>query len=423
MLIVPVAFMGVLALGFFNHAFGVAVFMAFLGFWWRHRRRTSVRAMAGYAVLGLLLYLAHLMALVMTGFAVAVISTSWLGHALRRVRPVRWRHLLRGFVSRAVAPALPTVPLLIAGLRVIGQDDAFREGAGGIALEWPTWQKLTVLISGRFLENHSEIERIPAAVLLFLIVIMARSIIGISGRDSLRSPFFVLAVSVTVLYFFLPNEFLIDWVHARLLPYVYVAWAAWLVSAPADRPANDRALPWPLRPGVVVAVVAGVVIVGSGARTLRVLEIDGFIREYVSVAEEIAEGSTLLALRLDLPEAEALSTADVLLQTVGYVAMETRGVDLRNWQIHTGMFPVRFRDGLDPYHSMAGDAWFVRAPDLIRPTDYQRATGHPIDYVLLWGHADSLPPGSPLAEDLADHYRLVHTTAPRGVMRLFRFAE
>ena len=422
-LLVPIAFMAVIILGFFNHAFGVAVFMAFLGFWWRHRQRMSLSAIAGYAAIGALLYLTHLMAVVLTGFAVAVMSLAWLIHAYRRLGLARWRHLLRGFTGRALAPALPTLPLLIIGLRVTAQDDAFREGAGGIALEWPNLHKIFLLFSGQPITNHSEIERLPAVIFVILIVLMGRSIIGLSGKRSLRSSFFVLSASITILYLILPNQFLIDWVQVRLLPYVYVAWIGWLISALAGQPGIDRRLPWLLRRSVVVATVAGIVVVSSGARTARVLEIDGFIQEYVSVADEIAEGSTLLGLRLDLPEAEALSPADLFLQTVGYVAVATRGIDLRNWQIHTGMFPVRFRDGLDPYHTLARDIQFVGDPLSIRPTDYQRTTGHAVDYVLLWGHADSLVPGSPLADDLASHYAHVHTTEPRGVMRLYRLTE
>ena len=422
-LLVPIALMSVIILGFFNHAFGVAVFMAFLGFWWRHRQRMSPSAIAGYAAIGVLLYLTHLMALVLTGFAIAVMSLAWLLDAYRRLGLARWRHLLRGFAGRAVAPALPTLPLLIFGLRVTGQDDAFREGAGGIALEWPSWPKILLLFSGQPIKNHSEIEWLSAAVFMILIVVMGRSIIGLSGKRSIRSSFFVLSASITVLYLVLPNQFLIDWVYVRLLPYVYVAWIGWLISALAAQPKIDPSLPWPLRQRVVVATVAGIIVFSSGARTMRVLEIDGFIQEYVSVADEIAQGSTLLGLRLDLPEAEALSPADLFLQTVGYVAMATRGIDLRNWQVHTGMFPVRFRDGLDPYHALASDTQFVWEPLSIRPTDYQRTTGHAVDYVLLWGHADSLVPGSPLDDDLRRHYTHVHTTEPRGVMRLFRLAE
>lgn len=422
-LFLPLIFPAVLALGFFNHAFGMAVFLAFLGFWWCRRERVSASTILGYLALGCLAYATHLIALVMIGFAIATLTISWMVKMLALPRCRSLRSILMGLVSRALVPALVTLPLLVIGLRVAGQEDAFRAGAGGFAFEWPTLQKVMILLGGWSITGHDQREAVVAASFVGLLLILAIALFRADGRRARRSPFLTLAGATTVLYMVLPNEFLIDWVTLRMAPYVYLTWVAWLIHAmPAGiSPLSER--PRPLRPAIVASAIAAIVVAGTALRTLRAVEIDSFIGEYVSVGDHMASGSSMLALRLDYPEAEALSRADLFLQMVGYIAVETGGIDLKNWQIHTGMFPVRYRDGMDPYHVLASDTQFIAYPETIRPTDYHAATGHPVDYVLLWGEAESLPPDSVLAADLAAHYELIHVSEPRGAMRLFRLAD
>ena len=422
-LFLPLVFTAVFALGFFNHAFGMAVFLAFLGFWWRRRERVSVSTILGYLALGCLAYLTHLIALVMIGFAIATLTIAWMVKVLWLPRRRPLKPVLMGLVSRALVPALVTLPLLVIGFRVTAQEDAFRAGAGGIALEWPTVEKVMVLLGGWSITGHDQREAVVAAGFVGLLLILAWALIKGNSRRARRSPFLVLAGATTALYLVLPDEFLIDWVSLRMAPYVYLTWAAWLIHAMPAKASPLAGRPWPLRPMLIGSAVAAVVVCGTALRTLRALEIDRFIGEYVSVGDHMAPGSSILALRLDYPEAEALSRADLFLQMVGYIAVETGGIDLKNWQIHTGMFPVRYRDGMDPYHVLASDTQFIAYPETIRPTDYHAATGHTVDYVLLWGEADSLPFDSALASDLADHYDLIHISEPRGAMRLFRLAD
>ena len=422
-LFLPLIFTAVFALGFFNHAFGMAVFLAFLGFWWRRRGRASVSTIIGYLALGCLAYLTHLIALVMIGFAIATLTIPWMVKVLWSSRRRSLKPVLMGLVSRALVPALVTLPRLVIGLRVTGQEDAFRAGAGGIALEWPTLEKVMVLLGGWSITGHDQREAAVAAGFVGLLLILAVALIRGDSRRARRSPFLILAGATTALYLVLPNEFLIDWVSLRMAPYVYLTWAAWLIHAMPAKASPLVGRSWPLRPMLIGSVIAVVVVSGTAFRTLKAVEIDGFIGEYVSVGDHMAPGSSMLALRLDYPEAEALSRADLFLQMVGYVAVETGGIDLKNWQIHTGMFPVRYRDGMDPYHVLASDAQFIAYPETIRPTDYHAATGHTVDYVLLWGEAGSLPRDSVLAADLAAHYELIHVSEPRGAMRLFRLTD
>ncbi len=417
-LFLPLAFTPLFVLGLYNLSFGIAVFMVYLGFWWRHQGKATIGVFAGYGMLAGLAYLSHLLALSLIGLAVATLSVAWL---IRQWSAggegARWPVLVRGFLVRTGVPAATALPLWLVGLIVLGSDDAFKGGADGLPFAWPSLQRVMMLLIGTAVTTHGGLERVAGALFILVLLVLAVHRARHHPR-SLAHPLFVLTALLIALYLFLPSRYVISWIEYRLTPFVLIALVCWLAASGQARPAGESR---GARAFIAVAA-ALVILLAAGGRVDRFRQIDALTDDYVSAAAHIEPRSTILALRLLPPAGAGVAAPPTFLQTVGYVAIEADGIDLKNYQLQSGIFPVRYRPDIDPYDHLADDNQFVGAPETIAPSRYRTETGREVDYVLLWGDMATLAPDTVLARELAAHYQL-HYTSPGGLMRVFRRQE
>lgn len=411
-----VTFHALLLLGFYNTSFAIALFLLAIGFWLRRRRRTDLPTLAGYAAISLVAYVTHLSAVASTCLAIFFATVGLVASDLRTAGPAAaWRRLL----SHGIWPAIGFAPVLALCLGFLfrGGGEMAAAGAAGIGL--PDLARLIGLVRLEAFIGHEGREIVVTIGLALTLYWAART--GVRyGSGWVNAGLFILG-GFAVLYLVMPFQFDVRWMPTRLMPYALLGALLWIAGM-------MRGLPEPRRvatTGIVVLSALALTLVGTGLRLVRWSEIDQFQDEYTSANAMIEPNATLLALRLSR-EIDGQAPSDrieIMLQMPGYIAAERNVIDLKHFQAHTGAFPLVFRETVDPYRHLLTDAQILMSPETIRPTDYREATGQTVDYVLLWGEEDALPAESPLAADLSRHYELIHTSEPRGAMRLYRLAD
>ncbi len=103
--------------------------------------------------------------------------------------------------------------------------------------------------------------------------------------------------------------------------------------------------------------------------------------------------------------------------------MERSVVDIKNYQASSGIFPIVFRKGVNPYPHLASDQEIVSKPPQVDLARYTARTGKTIDYVIIWGRLpqlDDTPEGQRLANQLAEAYDHIYTSPRRQLTNLFR---
>lgn len=423
----PFAFSALTHLGFFNSAFAVAFFLFAYGFWLRHRDRADALTVAGYVVLGAVLYFCHLSALGLTCLAIAFTTggqmTIDLVHDARR-RQFDLQSMLRRFLRWAVLPALGFAPALALSLDFLMAGSGATQTATGLAAAAPpSWHRLVALIGVDVLIGHSRWEVLVPVVFLVSLRALVWSVL--QGRDGNRdwlNGVLVCFLGILLIFLVTPYQFHVRWMPTRLMPYVYLTLLLWFASlvpgAGVQRVTRLRC--------IVVGSILAITVIAVPIRTERYARIDDLMVELMSGASKVAPNSTILALRLDQPF-DGLAASDrieVLLQIGSYLAVERRGVDIKNFQMHTRQVPVVFRREVWPHRLLAGDAVLIRAPLDTDVLGYADRSGRPIDYVLLFGDADAFPvdpDAHRLTAQLAEAYQLLHVSPEYGHARLYGY--
>ena len=140
-------------------------------------------------------------------------------------------------------------------------------------------------------------------------------------------------------------------------------------------------------------------------------EVNAELAEYMSVASGIEPGRTILPVQFNSRGPGRLQGLYGLpmRHVAGYVALRRGGLDLSNYEGRTGLFPLIFRDEVNPGVHIGGLEDEPPSPTYV---DYHRRTPGSVDYVLVW---DPLGTGS-WKPGLT---RLVGVS-PKGWARLYR---
>lgn len=138
----------------------------------------------------------------------------------------------------------------------------------------------------------------------------------------------------------------------------------------------------------------------------------------------IAENSTLIGLRLHnrLQGRPFPANVDVLIQASSRIASLRHSVDLKNFQGQSSDHPIQFRPGVAATAALGGNAAITALPPRVDLMAYERQTGRPIDYVLLYGFRDAVEDKDALARldaQLRENYRLIYVSEPRGFVHLY----
>jgi hypothetical protein len=453
---IPLAHHALLTYGFYNSTFAFVFFLLMVGFWLRHAENGGARALAGYVVLAAGCYVCHLSGLIMAIVAIAVAATFRTMRDLlaRRPRP-SWPEAARGFFRRAVLPALGTLPAAVLALSFLLMN-RLGEDAGAQIMEVapPSLARIGALLTASVMAQYNAEELVGTTLfMLGVLGVLAVSFFAKTQAQRLvragrRSDLLAVFVVFTIIYLMVPFQLYVQWLPLRLQPYVLLALLLWLASRiPMDerarsgshagrdsawRPVSDherrtRRLRGHMRAGTA-GVVLGVMLLLTSDRVRTIHDLNQYISEIAALAQDIEPGSTLLALPLGRNSLGAASTDRhyTLIQLGSYLAVANKSIDLKNYQLHTSVVPIVFRSEVWPWRHIASDADFITRPLIADVTRFRRATGRPVDAVILFGEPAALPTDLsryPLTRALSADYRLAGVSEPRGIARLYLFRE
>ncbi len=207
----------------------------------------------------------------------------------------------------------------------------------------------------------------------------------------------------------------------RFLPYSYVLLILWLGTV--------KFSPHIWR----VAALAGALCAGAlfVYRIPLHAMLNANLREFVSAAAFIEDDSAVLPLILVKDDNAYPPTGFVLpnmrysevLHAVGYVALSSSIATLNDYQASKGYFPLRYKEETNPvrYLSERGLEGLERPPFAFDLQAYREETGAVVDYLLLWGNLDEVRERPDVRAMLSQlgAYDLVHTSEPRGLMRVY----
>jgi hypothetical protein len=358
--------------GFYNFSISLGLFFFALGFWWRRRSGLDLSTAVKLNLLLWLCYFTHILSFVLS---LASIGVLWLV----TLRKETWRrHLLH------IPALLPQVPLPLWFFRTLGTET--------LPAPWPLDQLWRYFIRLEVLFTFDELQRRGAKRLVFVFLILAvltflRGNVRWSGRRPRlvfreADAFLLLAGLFVLLYFFSPGGMSGgSLVKDRLSLYPYLLLLPWLAPrVPSVRTA-----------GVAVLAVLAALNLGYLVHWYRIL--DGDIRQYLAGLERVRPDTRLLPILFDNRGSAARSA--VLGHAASYAALEKGLIDWDNYEAITGLFPVRFREGVREL-----DQGVIETqPDIVPVRSYRRR----VDYVYTW----KMPPDALLAHRLRKHYRLV----------------
>lgn len=407
-----------LAFGFYNFSFSTVVFLAWFGYWWRHRHTLGLATIVGHALFAAVAYTTHIFAFVVSVFAIAVAgATSIFSAALRSRRAGAGNPPFavgRSFVTHALPPFLGSLPELAACLHFLLGRFGEHTVAGAAAVgASPLLPRLQQFLASSSLAPYDNSEFMVTAMIapICLATAMLLAFKSRGRSDGHAIVFGALFVAFLTLYLLMPPQWLVRWMPPRFQPLVLVTLLLWLAALiPASiKPAHWKA--------IGVAGLA-LVVLSVAARAPVFSTLNGYYRELASTAPHIRENSRLIALRLHGSPAKL----DVLIQAGSRIADLRHSVDLKNFQGQSEDHPIQFRAGVGAAKALGGDAAIISLSPQIDLMAYERQTGAPIDYVIVQGFPGAAFNQAGLARleaQLREHYLLVYASRPRGFARLY----
>jgi hypothetical protein len=415
-------------MGFYNFCLSLPLFFFMIGAYVAVRGRMSRRLVAWLIPLATVLYFAHVIS-----FGLALLSLSTLAVWFTLYEFLRERgaasDAVRGLLGGLARRAVEIFVLFLPGLVFAFGLASSRSGQ----LRWlPLTRLWQILSRNAALVSYQPTElMLSTAVSVSFLLLTAAALFIRLRRRSLEQTDGLLLVVVALLALFLgfPDKMLGGGIISlRLAMFPFLVLVLWF-----------GAQRWPtlLRlaaqtTGTALSLGLLVLHAASYAR------LNDYLGEYVSVVREMEGGTTSLSLSLN---DRGFSTDGAPLSYVvqpfkhagGHVSGQTRGINLKNYEAGTGLFPLVYRSEVDPYKHM-GNVEETPAAVIERQgqtrvqpgfwfKDYDKRTPGRLDYVLIWqlrlwdqGH----PFVRSIRAQLAGDFELAFRSRPRGMMELYR---
>jgi hypothetical protein len=422
LLFIPTIFTMFIHMGLYNYCLSIALYLLLFGFWYPRRAAMTPLALATLAALSLGLVLVHLLGFVLLMVTAAVISLFDAVHAASGAQlSARGRTALGALARRALELGLVALPGLVVVVSFFVRHGL--DGGGDVAQD-----RLDLLLRLAVMNHLYSFARIELALYAPFVLLIA----GLVGRTALRrwragnrqlqaqDGLAFAAITVLLLYLFLPLTTKDVLVSERLLPFLFALTFIWFATATPG--------PW-LRQSIL-AVVSLVCITTAGYRLWQYDRLNGFIEEYVSAADWIAPNSTLLPIHFwhesDADTGHPLTwRINPLYHAPDHIGVERNVVNLRNLFLSPevlGYFPMRYRPERDPYLHI-GEA-IDDSPPAAEFLGYDERTGGSVDYVLVMA---TEPVGALedeeaawVADQLEHGYDLIYVSQGYGFARLYR---
>ncbi len=424
----PMAYTTVLFLGFYNTSFALVAFLLTVGYWLRHRNEASWQVFATYFFLALFCFFVHLSAVAMTGIFIGLTGTAetLLDYLdARRDGVISQSTLWRRFVSRCVVPGLayvlPAVGTMMFLLRPVA---AVPTGVGEVTI--PFYIRVARLLNGPIALAYDESEWfIVFPFVGGLVLALYHMTSNLPKRALLRDPLFVTVIGLLLLYLFLPYQTVVRWIPYRLVPYLYLGVLLWLGSAALTLRGPARGVLYSIV--LIAALLSGMAT--AVLRPLSMARVNDFLDEYVAAFEHIEPGSTVLPIpmsnKFNGEPISGYAGIDVFYQSQHYLIWETPAGILLNGQASVNYFPIVFRSEVNPFTQFDRLMPESRAYRHFDLESYREKTGVRVDYVILWGEDQNIPPPKEWPESvffsqLARDYEQVYRSPQRGLQRVYR---
>jgi hypothetical protein len=369
-----------LHMGFYNFSFSLPLFFLVLASFLRPDAKWDVKRVVGTSTLAALLFLVHPLSFVVALLSVSVMvlwqeclalrerrRSASVPDALGLAEPLGIRRL-----GAAVLGFAPGVLILLWWAFMSGRSGRFARLE--LTELWGFLSRLETLVA------YVEAEYLWTQALLLVFGVFVLVGIAIRRRNFTLCPsdgLLVLALSLFGLYFASPDwAFGVGKFNYRLLLYPFFPLILWF-----------GAQSWPTRMRIGVQLVGATIALNLlGHHIAAYAHLNGYLEEYVSVADQIQRGRTILPMTLNetTPQLESEAIPDPVwpfLHAAGYVAAARRGVYLNNFEALLGTFPLRFRPEVNPNDHIGRVG---NIPPDVTLAGYGEKTPGSLDYILLW---------------------------------------
>jgi hypothetical protein len=403
-------------LGFYNFYLGM-VLMAFpIGFYFRYAGGLGLRRAAALAAGLVVLFFTHIipaaiavMTVVTTAFwidvAVPIATTERTGRRFLPPRPCL-REL--GVLLASTLPALILIWLYLSS----GAPTQFHPQIAWAWSEFP----MHVFQTGA---GRSGAQTLLSSFFLFYI---AAGILLMRKREwaSVRGGLAVATLLTFLAYLLAP-----DAGFGGSLVKIRFSWAVFLLGGLlACSVASLR----PMR--IAVAVWVACFLAGNAVNSMAIAKrVSNAAADYLSIANQIPPRSTFVRLRYPTPHAaeqygyEGIGR-DPLAHLAGLAAAKRRLVDLSDYEPLSKIFPVVFKNAIDP--GWQSGLWAMEGPDSGSVESLawlNRSLPAPIDFVLVIGDQNSpeaVRAGMPKMVEYLDSNRRLVAISPERLFRLYR---
>ena len=410
----PLALALPLMLGFYNYAYGLLVVCVGFGLYLRAAAAPGTGRFLALGLLGLAAFFTHIFAALAL---LAMVGAAALWHAAVAVR--RGDNMLQAGKQRLLPPA---VVLLATALLVLHFAATNTTPPSPLLDDDSLVYRLLLLSFSGFLWSLSSTDAYWGAGLLALLMLGLYHHLRVRRERAEPGDHAPLAVALALTLLFLAVPAAAGgggWMLHRLQPYLYLAFALWLGS---------RAMRSRFRQALSVALL----LFTLGICLWRLPQLDQVARfreAYLKLLDGIEAEDTVMALIVGPMLAPDGTPAPdwrnhPLHHLMAYPAAARRATVIGLYQLHTDVFPIRYRPGMDPFDFRVPPRPGGN-PALHRLTDlglYNELPGRRVDWVLLLGRleASEVHAIDNLKACLAMEYRQVETVAQPGPFRLYR---
>jgi hypothetical protein len=388
-------------MGFHNFCYSLGVLFLVVGYWLRHADQFGVRQTLTLAVLIVLLYFCHLVAVVMALMLIGTLAVGWT--------------LLDRRGRRLVGPALAFVPAIALGLAFLGRQ--------GQAMRWEFTPSVLLarLLELEVLVSYLNLERLFSRLTFVGLAVLTVVVLLVRWRARLleRRDLLLAAVGLAVVAYLTAPSAVSggSFLNTRLSLFVFLFLILWLGVHPFG----------PRLKRTVQAAAAVVSLALLGLHAWAYAEFNTHLAEFAAVEDRLPPGTTVLPLTFaHKSEAGGLGQAKVgaFRHAAAYLTLRGDVVELENYEANTTYFPVRYRPELNPFDRIgrenAPDKGLQATPPQVQFLTYPER----VDYVLLWNVTQDTrnsSAGAAIFDQLGRDYQRVEMTP--GLIELYRRKE
>jgi len=370
----PLVYAYPLQMGFLNYMFSIVIYLACLNVFLHFKQKFTWGKVVVFAILNFVLYCTHPIGWLLLVGTVGLLVFFEYPVEKKNVASQDGRKRFWLFSAKIMVAFVPTISLFGEYL--------IRRGTTMVPNTYSFKALFYDLVEMRSLIVMSLMEVVWAlwiAVLfgaLFLFTFWTKMR---SGRVVWADAFFILFVCTLILYFFQPGGMAGAGILKERLSFLpYVICLPWLASA-----VYQQRVKWVI---AGLAFFLGVMLIF--ARLPVYHGASQAVGEIMTVRDSIQDHSTVLPLsfshsgkRLD---GEHISNRIWLfMHAADYLGVGKHLVMLGNYEAHTGYFPLRWKDDLDPFRYLSASAEGIEAqPPYVNIEAFRSETGKDVDYVL-----------------------------------------